>query len=133
MDHTKLTQSLIAAADNISADSVSAIDFAELQRQLLSAAELIASLGERSRISQRLIDLLKSELAGKARAIARLQGRPRHVAERLISSEEVSLGELLELRQQIEEEFDQVFSRKLMKPTGAARRGEKPAETGVKH
>jgi hypothetical protein len=125
MEHIKLTESLTTTADSLAAERVSEIDFVKLTDDLRGAVRLIESLLERSLISDKLLSLLKSELAHKARAIAFLQGRDCHLAEKLLEDGEMSFAALLELKQQIENEFDSVFSQKLTEPTGAAGKGEK--------
>ncbi len=129
MDHQKVIESLEQAATSLTAERVSEVDFAKLQGDLIAAAALIGELVERSKIADRLVGLLKNELAGKAKAIARLQGRARHVAESLLDSEGMTMSELLNLREQIEEEFDSVFSQSLQTSTAAGRAGEKQADS----
>ena len=132
MNSTELITSLTAAAQQLNADTLSQVDFAELQTSLHAAVAYIESLEERVQLADRLLSLLKAELTRRARAVARAQGRQRHIAEKLISSENLPFAELLELRQQLDEEFDQVFFQRLMEPTGAAAKGEKRVDSEVK-
>lgn len=129
MECQKVIDALGQAATSLTAERVSEIDFAKLQGDLITAVALIGNLVERGKIADRLVGLLKNDLASKAKAIARLQGHARHVAESLLDSEGITMSELLTLREQIEEEFDSVFSRKLETPTVATRMGEKQVES----
>jgi hypothetical protein len=131
MDHQRVVEALEQAATSLTAERVSEIDFAKLQGDLITAVALIGGLIERGKIADRLVNLLKNELAGKAKAIARLQGRTRHVAESLLGSEGTTMSELLTLREQIEEEFDSVFSQKLRGSTASSKAGEKQVDSAT--
>lgn len=130
MDYKELIDSLEQTASNLKGDTISEIDFARLQSDLCEAAGCIKTLSGHSKVTERLIELLRQELGRKAKAIARLQGRATHVAERMLGTQQMNLSELLLLRQQLEDEFDNVFSQRLIEPSTAARRGEKRVEFG---
>lgn len=133
MDHNKLLESLTRNAANLTSDNLSKIDFESLRSDLEATITLIEELRRTSRIGERLVELLKSELASRANAIARLQGQDEHLAGRLLERSDLTFDELLEIRTQIEREFDAVFSQRLGEPAIRAVMGEKPSESKQKH
>jgi hypothetical protein len=133
MDHNRLLESLKHNATNLTRENLSEIDFEALQGDLEATVILIEELQSKSRIGERLVELLKSELAARASAIARLQGEDEHLAARLLERSDLTFEELLEIRTQIEREFDAVFSQRLSEPAMRAGMGEKPSELKQKH
>jgi hypothetical protein len=128
MDYVKLFESLAHTAEQLKQMRIEEIDFAQLATELESVAAVLQSLQERAAIANQLLQLFKDELCHKSRAVAKLTNSSSELIERLINADSTTLADLQRIKQNIETEFDRVFSRKLSEPTGAAAGGEKPDE-----
>ncbi len=131
MEFTKLFESLMQTAGRLKQAQLADIDFEQLAVELENAVTVLQALQARAAIADRLVQLFKDELCSKARAIARLAGGSSALVERLISADTTDLADLQRIKQDIETEFDRVFSRKQTEPTGAAAGGEKTSEFKV--
>lgn len=120
MESSKISASLRATAARLTTDDVSAVDFEQLQQLLIDAAGRIESLQAKTDEDRRLSALLREELANRARAIARAQGRETHLALQILAQPSLQLSDLLKLRRELSQEFDRVFSAKLTAPPEAA-------------
>lgn len=120
MEPTKLIAALRETKVLLDADNLSAIDFTQLQQLLEVAAKQLESLQLKAGDGERLLALFRDELANRARAIAKAQGKETHLALQLLAQPEMTLARLLELRRELDQEFDQVFSAKLTEPSTAA-------------
>ncbi len=125
MESSKISASMRRTAALLTSDDLAAIDFEQLQQLLTDAADQIESLQAGSDEARRLSALLRDELANRARAIARAQGRETHLALQILAQPSLQLSDLLELRRELSQEFDRVFSAKLTAPPEAAAMTEK--------
>ena len=89
------------------------INLAELSRHLKDASELVEGLIAKATLADSLLQLFRDDLLSRARAVARLTGTSSKLIERLISSESLSLEELLALKRDIESAFDTAFTSRL--------------------
>ncbi len=120
MEVNEISASLREAAAKLTSDELAALDFEQLQQLLVDAAGRVESLQAKTDEGQRLAGLLRDELANRARAIARAQGRETHLALQILAQPSLQLSELLDLRRELSQEFDRVFSAKLTAPPEAA-------------
>ncbi len=128
MDYVKLQESLAQTAARLKEMHLEEIDFAQLAEELENIDGALQTLQARALVADQLLRLFKGELCCKSRAVAKLTGRSGDLVERLINAETTSLADLQRIKNDIETEFDRVFSRRLTEPTGAAAVGEKPGE-----
>jgi predicted ATP-dependent serine protease len=128
MDYVKLFESLAQTAKLLKQMRIEEIDFAQLATELESVVATLQSLQASAVIADQLLQLFKDELCNKSRAVAKLTNGSSELVERLINADTTDLADLRRIKQNIETEFDRVFSRKLTEPTGAAAGGEKPDE-----
>lgn len=124
MDTTDLVKTLHEVRASLDADDIQAIDFEQLQQLLDNTATHMAALQTRADNGDKLVALFRSELINRARAIAKAQGAETHLALQLLAQPALPLSELLKLRQQLDSEFDQIFSVKLIEPCEAAAKSE---------
>ncbi|MFH2054791.1 MAG: hypothetical protein ABIJ61_02420 [bacterium] len=124
MDSTELIKTLHEATASLDPENISHLDFEQLQQLLDNTATHIETLQVRATNGDKLLSLFREELINRARAIAKAQGAETHLALQILSQPNLSLTELLKLRQQLDAEFDQVFSVKLTEPSEAAAKSE---------
>ncbi len=89
------------------------INLEELCHHLKDAAELVEALVVKATLADSLLQLFRDDLLTRARAVARLTGSSSRLIERLISSDTLSLEELLALKRDIESAFDTAFNSRL--------------------
>lgn len=88
-------------------------DINKLCEHLNEAAAMIEALTAKAAVADSLLQQFREDLLTRARAVARLTGSSSRLIERLISSEQLSLDELLTLKRDIEAAFDTAFGNKL--------------------
>lgn len=89
------------------------INLADLARHLKDASGLVEALVAKATLADSLLQLFRDDLLARARAVARLTGSSSKLIERLISSESLTLEELLALKRDIESSFDAAFNSRL--------------------
>ncbi len=111
MDICELIEGLNRQREVIAGEMVHQLDFDKLQNDLAEAASVLSSLAEKEKLCQRLLAEVKSEIKKMALAVSRAKGDngTGTLVERLISSPEIGLDDLLYLREKVKEEFNQCF------------------------
>lgn len=89
------------------------INLEEFCRHLKETADVVESLVAKATLADSLLQLFRDDLLARARAVARLTGSSSRLIERLISSETLTLEELLTLKRDIESAFDTAFNSRL--------------------
>ncbi len=89
------------------------INLEEFCRHLKETADVVESLAAKATLADSLLQLFRDDLLARARAVARLTGSSSRLIERLISSETLTLEELLTLKRDIESAFDTAFNSRL--------------------
>lgn len=112
MNHPIIEQ-LQNYARQLAESSPGEVNLAELCRHLKSASDLVEGLVAKATLADSLLQLFREDLLARARAVARLTGSSSKLIERLISSEALSLEELLALKRDIESAFDTAFTSRL--------------------
>lgn len=125
MSYDELSTSLSQCAGLLQDEQIAEIDFARLADQLTAAAQLLQRAKQDREIATEMLANYRTELRRHARATARLTGSDPKLIERLIGSEELTFSDLVELRRQIESEFDDAFSSTLTEPPPVARGDER--------
>jgi hypothetical protein len=111
MDICELIEGLNRQREVIAGEMVHQLDFDKLQSDLTEAASALGSLAEKEKLYQRLLEEVKSEIRRMALAVSRAKGDQGTggLLERLVSSPEIGLDDLLYLREKVKEEFNQCF------------------------
>ncbi len=112
MNHPIIEQ-LQSFARRLAETAPGEINLEELCRHLKDAADLVESLVAKATLADSLSQLFRDDLLARARAVARLTGSSSRLIERLISSETLTLDELLTLKRDIESAFDTAFNSRL--------------------
>jgi|GEM_PF-1777909 len=112
MNHPIIEQ-LQSFARQLAESNPGEVNLAELCRHLKDASELVKGLIDKATLADSLLQLFRDDLLARARAVARLTGTSSKLIERLISSESLSLEELLALKRDIESAFDTAFTSRL--------------------
>ena len=128
MELLELITKLDSTRARLAEEKIEEIDFSELAHDLGEAGATLQLLAMQAETGRKLVSLFKEELATRARAIARLKGESSSLTEKLIRTENISLDELLTLKQELTAEFDRVFAHKLTEPAGPAGKGEDAAQ-----
>ncbi len=116
MNHA-IVEQLQSYSRQIIEHNLERIDCQQLSSHLTDTANLVESLLEKAALADSLFQLFRDDLLTRTRAVARLTGNNSSLVERLITSDQVSLAELLVLRTDIQAAFDAAFSSKLKDAT----------------
>lgn len=111
MDICELINALDQQREALGSEMVHQLDFDKLQSDLAQASNALGSLGEKEKLCERLLAEVKSEIKRMILAVSRAKGESSScdLVEKLISSPEISLEDLLYLREKVKQEFNQCF------------------------
>jgi hypothetical protein len=109
MNIDQLIESLQVSRKAIGTETVQTIDFDRLEEDLGQAIETLSSLREKQQLCDRLLSDFKSDIRRMVLAVSRVKGEAGScgLAEKLISSPDLSFDDLLFLRERVREEFNQ--------------------------
>ncbi len=127
MNYEELSSDLRETAKLLQTGQIAKIDFTRHSERLQLAAECLALADRDRRLSAEMLNQFRQGLRRRARATARLRGKDAKLVEQLIDSEQMTLSDLVKLREQIDSEFDEAFSSTLTVPSPAARGDERLA------
>ena len=111
MNNERLIESLEKHRLAIQVETISKLDFDQLERDLGEAASALNVLEKKEKLCDQLVDDFKSEIKKMALALSRAKGNlgSTGLVEKLLSSPEMSYDDLKFLRDKVREEFNQSF------------------------
>jgi hypothetical protein len=122
MEHIELVSAVEKTVAGLAADRLSEIDFDELRLLLKETVARLHQLEQSADSGRKLMSLLQQETRNRAQAIARVRNLGSHPLLQLLNREELDLDTCLQLKNDIDREFDVVFSPRLRASSGAAGR-----------
>ena len=111
MNIQNLIESLQEHRNAIGDEMVQKIDFDQLEKDLKEATIALSSLEGKEKLCEKLLSEFKSEIKKMALAVSRVKGELNScgLVEKLLSSPDLSIEDLLFLREKVKEEFNQSF------------------------
>jgi hypothetical protein len=111
MNVQELIESLKRHKTAINGETIQKIDFDQLEKDLGEAAFVLACLGEKEGLCEKLLLDFKSEIKKMSLAVSRAKGDLSScgLVDKLLSSPGLSFEDLLFLKKKVREEFNQSF------------------------
>jgi len=111
MNNERLIESLEKHRLAIQDETISKLDFDQMENDLAEAASALSVLEKKEKLCDQLVDDFKSEIKRMALAISRAKGNLSSggLMEKLLSSPDISYDDLKFLRDKVREEFNQSF------------------------
>jgi len=111
MNIQNLIESLKEHRNAIGDEMVQKIDFDQLEKDLKEATIALSSLEGKEKLCEKLLSEFKSEIKKMTLAVSRVKGELNSygLVEKLLSSPDLSIEDLLFLREKVKEEFNQSF------------------------
>jgi len=111
MNNEKLIESLEKHRLAIRDETISKLDFDQLEKDLKEAASALSDSGKKEKLCDQLADDFKSEIKRMALALSRTKGNlsSTGLVEKFLSSPDLSYDDLKFLRDKVREEFNQSF------------------------
>ena len=111
MNNEKLIESLEKHRLAIQDETISKLDFDQLEKDLKEAASALNVLEKKENLCDQLVGDFKSEIKRMALALSRAKGNlgSTGLVEKLLSSPDMSYDDLKFLRDKVREEFNQSF------------------------
>ncbi|MFH1335896.1 MAG: hypothetical protein ABII96_05210 [Candidatus Zixiibacteriota bacterium] len=111
MNNERLIESLEKHRLAIQDETISKLDFDQMENDLKEAAAALNLLGKKEKLYDQLVDDFKSEIKRMALALSRAKGNlsSTGLVEKLLSSPDISYDDLKFLRDKVREEFNQSF------------------------
>lgn len=111
MEIPKLIEALNHQRQAIASEAIHQLDFDKLDKDLAEAASVLNKLDRTEKLCQGLLLDFKGEIKRMVLAISRVKGETGScgLAEKLASSANISLDDLLFLREKVREEFNRCF------------------------
>jgi hypothetical protein len=111
METQELIDALKHQREAIGSEAIHQLDFDKLDEDLADAASALGKLDQTEKLCQGLLLDFKGEIKRMALAISRAKGETGScgLVEKLISSADISLDDLLFLREKVREEFNRCF------------------------